>query len=343
MYRWLQAIWYGQRRIPVALRVLALLFAALTRARRYAYSRGWLAAQRVACPLIVIGNISVGGTGKTPLTIWLARQLQLGGLKVGVVLRGYGGTAVTPLQVDAHSAAAVVGDEALLIHQRSGCLVAVGRDRVAAARLLAGLGAQIIIADDGLQHLRLHRDLEIAVIDGERGFGNGLLLPAGPLREPVSRLDGVGLVVQNGGVHCRYPGSLRMKLEGDTLLPLSGSGAALPLARLGGKTVHAVAAIGNPARFFLQLAASGLRVIEHALPDHQVLQRSDLSFGDSLPVLMTEKDAVKCRDHGGSNHWYLPVNAVFEADDARRLLESVHGLTLARYPGVPVVQGPAAL
>jgi tetraacyldisaccharide 4'-kinase len=223
------------------------------------------------------------------------------------------------------SDAAEVGDEALLLRLRSNASVAVGRDRVRAAQELVRQGADVIVCDDALQHLRLARDYELAVIDASRGLGNGHLLPAGPLRESAARLRRVGSIVLNGeGVVAELEGSLApvfvMRLLGDQLWPLSGGGEPAPLACLAGKRVHAVAGIGNPQRFFAQLAAAGLEVIGHPFPDHHRYLARDLQFGDGLPLLMTEKDAVKCRGFAVMNCWYLPVAASFTPEQRSALL-----------------------
>lgn len=332
MESWLTALWYSEHTPPWWLRGLEALFATLATLRRRAYRNGWFASVRLPVPVIVIGNISVGGTGKTPLTVWLAGQLQMRGLQVGVVLRGYGARAHAPRLVDAGSDAGDVGDEALLIRQRAQCLVAVGADRVAAARLLLEQGADLVIADDGLQHLRLQRDVEIVVIDGTRGFGNGHLLPAGPLRERPGRLSSVtGIVINGGGARelaelpagDGLPGAptvTRMQLAGQWLQPLGGADAAVPLKEYAGQRVHAVAGIGNPRRFFAALRAAGLDVVEHPFGDHHVYRETDLMFGDALPVLMTEKDAVKCRRFAVTRCWYLPVEAMFDGNDGMQLL-----------------------
>ena len=320
MHGWIQGIWWGGRPAPLWLRGLARLFAAVVFLRRTAYRRGWLAAGSAGLPVIIVGNITVGGSGKTPLVIWLARALAGRGLKVGVVLRGHGGSAAGVRRVRADSPPHEVGDEALLIARRTGVPVYVGRDRLAAARALAGEGVHLILADDGLQHYRLGREVEIAVVDAARGAGNGRLLPAGPLREPVSRLEEVSVVVQTGsGPHGRA-GALTMRLGGDRLLPLDGAGAPRALGELAGQRVHAVAGIGNPARFFATLRAAGLEPLPHAFPDHHAYGARDLEFGDALPVLMTEKDAVKCRPFARAGRWYLPVDADFSAADASALL-----------------------
>jgi tetraacyldisaccharide 4'-kinase len=337
-------MWYRSAPPPLLVRPLAGLFASVLRARRAAYARGWLRVHRLARPVVVVGNLTVGGSGKTPLVIWLAAQLRAAGLTPGIVLRGYGGTAArggTPLQVEPDSDPARVGDEALLLRRRTGEAVAIGRERVAAARLLLAQGVDVIIADDGLQHLALARDFEIAVVDGERGFGNGYLLPAGPLRERLTRLAEVDAVVINGqGSYWRQlslgPGTtaegaaprlalsaagqrpFTMHVSGDRLVALDGRGA-MPLAQLTGRRVHAVAAIGNPERFFSQLRAAGLEVIAHAFSDHHRFRSAELEFGDGTPLLMTEKDAVKCSRLGLSDAWYLPVSASFEAAEATAL------------------------
>ena len=326
MERWLQQVWYGGRPAPWLLRPLALLFGALVSLRRWAFAAGLLPTGHPGCPVIVVGNLTVGGTGKTPLTIWLVQALQQLGLRPGVVLRGHGGSLArlpAPTRVTPGHTAAETGDEALLIARRTGCAVAVGRDRVAAARLLRQQGAQLVLADDGLQHLRLARDLELVVIDGERGFGNGWLLPAGPLRESLSRLQRVPLRVQNGGERLWCSDALRMEVAGKQLCRVDGQGAAEPLAAWRGREVHAVAAIGNPRRFFDLLTAAGLRIRPHVWPDHHPFSAADLAFADALPVLMTEKDAVKCHAYAQAHHWTLPVEARFEAGEGRRLLGRV--------------------
>jgi tetraacyldisaccharide 4'-kinase len=301
----------------------------MVRLRRAAYARGVWVSRRVARPVIVVGNVTVGGSGKTPLVIWLAQQLGERGHRPGVVLRGYGGAAATgrvPCLVTPDSDVAVVGDEALLLRRRTGVPVVVGRDRVGAAERLLATGVDVIIADDGLQHLRLARDFEIAVVDATRGLGNRYLLPAGPLREPAERLSQVDAVVINGeegrpaAAAAGLPAAFLMRLGGEWLRPLAGSGDAVALSSLAGQRVHAVAGIGNPGRFFSQLAAAGLQVLEHAFPDHHRYRASELEFHDGLPLLMTEKDAVKCRAFAGANRWYLPVAVSFAGADGEVLL-----------------------
>lgn len=325
---WLQAIWYRASPPPWPLRLCACLFGLIVRVRRGAYASGWLQAHRLDLPVIVVGNLSVGGSGKTPLVIWLVARLRAAGFSPGVVLRGYGGSAARherPQLVQSDSDTGLVGDEAVLLRERTAAPVAVCRDRVRAARLLADQGVTVIVSDDGLQHLALARNFEIAVIDGERGLGNGYLLPAGPLREPPERLGQVDAVVVNGEGRFRGdpqgPGGIfTMRLTGERLLPLAGAGGPATLSSLAGRRVHAVAGIGHPRRFFAQLRAAGLDVIEHPFPDHHRYRPADLAFGDDLPVLMTEKDAVKCRPWAGPKHWYLPVAASIAEAEASTLL-----------------------
>jgi tetraacyldisaccharide 4'-kinase len=274
-----------------------------------------------------VGNLTVGGSGKTPLTLWLAGELRKRDIKVGIVLRGYGGRAQQPGLVARHSSAEDVGDEALLLARRSGCPVAVGRDRVAAARLLVEQGVELILADDGLQHLRLKRDLEIVVVDGERRFGNGRLLPAGPLREPVGRLKTVDVVVVNGARG--EAGELSYVLQSTDALSLI-SNTSRPLKEFGMTPVHAVAGIGNPERFFRMLEGHGLQVMRHPFADHHAFQSEELKFTDDLPVLMTEKDAVKCSRFAGPEHWCVPVEAVMQPPQAQRLMGSVLALLSGR-------------
>jgi tetraacyldisaccharide 4'-kinase len=323
---WLQQIWYRNTPPPMALRPLSWLFGLSIRLRRSAYRRGWCRSERLQRPVIVVGNLTVGGSGKTPLVIWLSARLRAEGLAPGIVLRGYGGAAErgsTPLRVEPESDPAVVGDEAVLLRRRTGVPVAVCRERVRAAKLLLDAGVNVILSDDGLQHLAMARDFEIAVVDAERGFGNGYLLPAGPLREPRQRIEQVDAVVLNSaGVADQaqlLPRAFGMNLVGNALLPLGG-GEPRGLESFAGQRVHAVAGIGNPQRFFSTLRAAGLTVFEHPFPDHHRYRDAEIRFADGLPVLMTEKDAVKCSKLGGPDHWFLPVAAQLADADAAALM-----------------------
>lgn len=302
----LEAAWYGKGRAPWWTSPLAALYGGLVRLRRRLYRFGWLSSVRLPVPVLVVGNISVGGTGKTPLTIALAEALRARGFHPGVVSRGYGGTERGPAWLGETPDPVRFGDEPCLI-RAAGTPVAVGRDRPAAARLLIESGCDTIITDDGLQHYRLQRDIEICVIDGTRRFGNARMLPAGPLREPLARLDSVDFRVCNGaGIE---DGEVSMHLENGMARSLV-AGHVQPLEAFRGKTVHAVAGIGHPTRFFDSLRARGMVVVPHPFPDHHAYVAGDLNFGDDAPVLMTEKDAVKCMAFAPPQAWVVPVRAV---------------------------------
>lgn len=328
MKRWLERRWYATAPAPRLLRPWAALYGRV--ADRVAAMKK-AQAIRLPVPVVVVGNISVGGTGKTPATLWLVEQARALGFRPGVISRGYGGRAPRyPLRVTAGSDPAECGDEPALIARRSGVPVAVAPDRVAAARLLIEQdGVDLLIADDGLQHYRLARDLEFCVIDGARGLGNGARLPAGPLREPASRLANVDAVIVNGALRATLPAhgrpQLAMQLGIDRVLALD-SGEVRPLSAFRGQTVHAVAGIGHPQRYFEALTAAGLVVIPQPFPDHHRFAAADLAFGDAAPVLMTEKDAVKCAAFGRPGLWCVPAEArIGEADTAlvRKLLSGL--------------------
>ena len=324
----LEAIWYGRHPAGLMLLPLGWLFRFGVALRRLFFRLRLRRATRVPCPVIVVGNISVGGTGKTPLVIWLSRYLGRD-FRPGVVCRGHGGRSRSwPQKVRGDSDPAVVGDEAVMLAKRTGCPVAAGPDRVASAEaLIEHDQCDLILSDDGLQHLSLARDIEIAVVDGARRHGNGRCLPAGPLREPPSRLKSVDIVVSNGSAG---RGEFRMRISPWKAINLSGEEEPRELSTFGGRPVHAVCAIGNPSRFLDMLREAQLSVVPHVFPDHHVFSRPEIEFGDALPVLMTEKDAVKCRRFAGAHHWYVPVRAELDQSFAVRL-----GVLLARTGAVP--------
>jgi tetraacyldisaccharide 4'-kinase len=326
----LQRLWYGPRWLSLPLWPLGWLYRAVVAVRRALYRWRLLAVEPAGAPVVVVGNLTVGGTGKTPVAAWLARQLGLRGHKVGVVLRGYGGRVVArPRLVTPASDPADVGDEAVLHALRGPCVVVVGADRVAAARRAAEAGAEIVVCDDGLQHLRLARDCEIAVIDAARGLGNGQLLPAGPLREPRGRIERVDAVVlterhEQGArsVEPRRPLVATAKLRlGDAVNLVSGEHRTLDSFRQ--IPLHAVAGIGNPGAFFDGLRAAGLEIVAHPLADHAALDAASLPFPAGTTVLMTEKDAVKCRSFAGPAWWFVELEVGFERAAAQELLALV--------------------
>jgi tetraacyldisaccharide 4'-kinase len=334
----LNEIWYGGAPAPWWSLPLSAVYALASRLRRLSYAKHWRRSTTLTCPVIVIGNISVGGTGKTPLVCWLAVRCAEMGFRPGIVTRGYGGSSRRARLVQASDDPNTVGDEAIMLARRTGVPLAIGRDRPAAAQLLINAGCDVIVSDDGLQHYALARDCEIIVVDGERRFGNGRLLPAGPLREVPGRLKEADAVVVNGGPVvigglASLAGALRVRLEATNAIALR-YGTAKPLSEFSGQAVHAVAAIGNPQRFFKMLQSLGIDVIAHALPDHARLQADDISFADDLPVLMTEKDAVKCTEIAGPHHWYVPVNLVFDDGDAEALQSIVAKSIERRAAGV---------
>jgi len=334
-------MWYSREK-PLWLAPLSGLYGVLMSLRGLLYRIGLRHRVKVDVPVVVVGNLTVGGTGKTPLVAWLAGHLAASGLRVAIVSRGYGGRARGVTRVTVHSRPSEVGDEPLLLARRAQATVFIGRDRVATAKAAVGDGAEIVLCDDGLQHLALVRQCEIVVIDGRRGFGNGCLLPRGPLRESPRRLRRVNAVVMNGAntaAGFQLPAFVKhtlftMNLQPGDARPVAGQGALRALSTFRGGGVHAVAAIGNPQRFFDTLRAAGLTIYEHAMPDHHPFKPGDLNFGDTLPVLMTEKDAVKCAAFAHERCWYVPVTAEFPESESRQLIE----LVLARVQAFKVAR-----
>ena len=329
-YSWIHRAWYGGHGWYRVLLPLSGIYWLLSALRRFLYGAGVLRTRRAKVPVIVIGNITAGGTGKTPVTVWLARSLAERGFSPGIVSRGYGGSrSGASMRVDSRSDPAVVGDEPVLIAMRTGRPVVVDADRVRGAAMLVQDGADLVIADDGLQHYALARDYEVCVVDGARGLGNGALLPAGPLREPVSRIAEVDQVLLNGRLRDRkesmptgLQNAIEFRLAATEARRLNGS-LSRPLERFAGTTVHAAAAIGNPDRFFDMLRGYGIQVIEHAYADHARLSPGELDFADNFDILMTEKDAVKFPRQVSDRYWYVPVDVEIETVIAAPWLEQI--------------------
>jgi tetraacyldisaccharide 4'-kinase len=317
--RWVEDVWYKDPFIGAWLMPLGFLFSDVARFRKFLYRRGVLKVHKLPVPVIVVGNITVGGTGKTPFIIWLARLLKEAGYRPGIISRGYGGQAESwPQWVDSQTDVTKVGDEAMVIAKHAACPLAVGPVRVDAAKLLLQQSdCNVILSDDGLQHYALARDIEIAVIDGDRRFGNGYCLPAGPLREPINRLESVDFRIVNG--EQTEDNEVSMQLIGEQTVNLA-DGEHRSLQAFNGVRCHAVAGIGNPDRFFNMLTKAGLSCENHSFPDHYRFQRRDIEFGDDAPVLMTEKDAVKCAAFAGKQHWVVPVAAVLAPGFSEQLL-----------------------
>ncbi|WP_312327782.1 tetraacyldisaccharide 4'-kinase [Stenotrophomonas sp.] len=326
--------WYDGSAVPFAARVLAPVYGGVVALRRALYRRGWFKRHALPVPVIVVGNVTAGGTGKTPLTIALVDRLREAGWKPGVASRGYGREdAKSARWVDADTETALGGDEPVLIAWKTGVPVRVDADRVAAGKALIEAGCDIIVCDDGLQHYRLARDVEIEVVDAQRRYGNGRLIPAGPLREPASRARDCDFRVVNLGQASADPAALAscgfgewaMQLHIDRAQPLSG-GRARALSHFRGQRVHAVAGIAHPQRFFDMLRAQGIGVVPHAFADHHAYQPADLRFGSELPVLMTEKDAVKCKVFANEWHFAVPLSADLPAAFWVALLDRVDKL-----------------
>ena len=353
---WLQHHWYRITPLHLILFPVSLVFRAMVALRRELYLSGFLPSHQLLLPVVVVGNISVGGTGKTPLTLALSQQFIQRGWHPLIISRGYGRTSRSPQPVLASSTAAQVGDEPLLMAQRDICPVWVGADRVATAHaaLQAHPQCDVVLCDDGLQHYRLQRDVEIAVIDGAFGYGNGLMLPAGPLREPVSRLQTVDAAVVNGGdagaseellmeplairpgsqktpakslVMAGRPDQYEMRLTGAVFYNLLDPGQVASPADFQKPNIHAVAGIGHPQRYFQHLETLGIPFTPHAFPDHHPYRASDLSFADCDAILLTEKDAVKCATFADARYWVLRVDAQIDPALIDQILRKIapHG------------------
>lgn len=338
---WLERHWYRITPLHILLLPVSIIFRLLSALRRTLYRSGILSSEKLPVPVIVVGNITVGGSGKTPLTLWLAQQLIDEGWHPGIISRGFtkgtqstakqasrridsgGGKTNAPQAVHPASNPDAVGDEAVLMAQRGLCPVWVGRDRPAAGRALlqAHPECDVLLSDDGLQHYRLRRDAEIAVVDGVRRFGNGCLLPAGPLREAPSRLNEVDAVVINGGT--ATGGEYRMQLEGTVFHNLLNPDTLMRASDFHGLRLHAIAGIGHPQRFFAHLHNLGLEVQTHPFPDHHRYTSADLAYGNADAILMTEKDAVKCAAFASEKCWVLRVEAQLDPALTHHILERI--------------------
>ena len=323
----LEKYWYKISLPHLFLWPVSLIFQLLSSIRRWLYRSGVFHSTKLPVPVIVIGNISVGGTGKTPFTLWLAQQLLDAGWHPVIISRGYTKTKKqrpdVPRAVSDNDSPDFVGDEPLLMLQRDLCPVWIGRNRVAVIQALLQIHPEcdVILSDDGLQHYRLQRDIEIALVDGNRRFGNGLLLPAGPLRESVSRLKSVDFVVINGGTPTT--GEYAMQLNGSSFYNLLNPSISLPATAFTGQRIHAIAGIGHPERFFSHLKQLGLTAQTHAFPDHHCYTASDIDFGDAEVILMTEKDAVKCVPFATEQCWVLRVDAQIDPALAQLIIEKI--------------------
>ncbi len=318
MSEWLQKQWFCKSVWHALLLPLAAIYLGLTHLRKLLYKLNAIKSYALSVPVIVVGNISVGGTGKTPAVIYLAQQLKLAGYYPGIISRGYGRSNSSVQAVFSDSSPDRVGDEPLLIAMRTGCPVFVGNDRVAAGLALLNQHPEVnvIISDDGLQHYRLKRSLEIAVIDADRAFGNGYLIPAGPLREPIVRLSSVDAIIVNGdaaALNLTVPNKnlFSMRLVGETFFSLDGK-QKKSAAYFKKKKLAAVAGIGNPDRFFGHLRMMHLDFQSQAFPDHHMFCLEDFASFKGKTILMTEKDAVKCRAFISADIWMLPVDAMIE-------------------------------
>jgi tetraacyldisaccharide 4'-kinase len=329
----LQHHWYRITPLHLVLLPISWLFGALAALRRSLYRWHILSSFKLSVPVVVVGNISVGGTGKTPLTLALAAQLITHGKHPLIISRGYGGSALQAQLVTQESSAQQCGDEPVLMARRDVCPVWIGRDRVASARaaLFAHPECDVILCDDGLQHYRLQRDVEIVVMDGTRKIGNGFLLPAGPLREPVSRLKEVDAIMVNGEQTSSQTIKFGMSLRGDIFYNLLDATRTATAQDLQALRCHAVAGIGHPQRYFDALQILGLSCATHAFPDHHAYTADELAFADCDALLLTEKDAVKCATFADARYWVLRVDAQIDSALIELILRKIqnHGRKVA--------------
>lgn len=321
-----QRFWYRHSLTAFTCSLLPFswLFRSIVASRRFLYRHKIKKSFQFPVPIIVVGNITVGGTGKTPCVIWLAELLRKNGYKPGIVSRGVGGIKQdTPYWVEENSDVATVGDEAVLLAKRSQSPLVICVDRVAAVKeLLSRVECDVVISDDGLQHYRMGRDIEIVIIDGMRGLGNEQLLPAGPLREPVARLGEVDFILHHPPLGESWSAGLAngMTLSANQIVSVKDKTKIMSIEKFNHRRIHAVAAIGNPKRFFDMLREKDFDVIPHVFPDHYQFNAKDFVFSDALPVIMTEKDAVKCHGFAEENWWYIPVAAQMDQEFEKKLL-----------------------
>ncbi len=328
LHAFTERLWYGGSLLAWPLLPLSALYGVVVLGRRWLYQAGWLSCAHPGVPVIVVGNVTVGGTGKTPLVAWLTGRLRAAGFAPGIISRGYGSHgAGAPVCASPASTALEVGDEPILLARRTGVPVVICRDRVAGARTLATMGVNLIIADDGLQHYALARDLEIAVIDGQRQLGNGWLLPAGPLREPASRLNEADLVMVNGGQDAA--GRLGFRLRARVAIALR-DGEQRDLAAFSGQRVWSVAGIGNPGRFHAELRDRGMAVAAVPVPDHGRTDLQRLRRDADWAILMTEKDAVKYPGCTDPQVWFVPVEVEMPAESEAAIMTRI--LAVVRRP-----------
>ncbi len=323
--------WYRQRLHPLMVGLLPFswIFKAIIALRRWSFRVGLRHSYRAPVPVVVVGNITVGGTGKTPFVIWLAQRLQAHGLRPGIVSRGVGGARHRqPHWVSSSDASILVGDEALLLREQAACPVVIGIDRAAAVNhLLATTVCDVVISDDGLQHYRMGRDLEIVMVDQTRQFGNSHVLPAGPLREPLSRLREVD--------HLIMQGERDFYLAPQQIVNLCDPQQCYAVNEFPQRMIHAVAGIGHPQRFFAALREQGFTLIEHVFPDHHRYVPEDLQFADAYPIVMTEKDAVKCRAFKQPHFWSTSVTTTVAPQLEAQLVAQILALTQRAASTVP--------
>ena len=304
----IEKVWYSKNIYSLLLSPLSLIYISIIYLRYTLYQLGLISITKINVPTIVIGNIVAGGTGKTPLVIWLAKHFKDKGFLPGIVSRGYGGIYLSNMElVKPTSNPLLVGDEPVIIARNTNCPVVVAKKRAKGAKeLVEKYNCNIILCDDGMQHYSLARDIEIAVIDGQRRFGNNYCFPAGPLREPKSRIFKADLIVSKYNARtCEH----KMDYTYHQLVSLNELSKTIPISDLHGMTVHAIAGINNPDHFFSYLRSHKLELIIHKFPDHYSYTEDDVKFDDNFPVVMTEKDAVKCLNYSSDKHWYIPISA----------------------------------